>query len=486
MPGLLQGLVEGFRGRADETYTRNLEQDAARRTGESRLYDYLLSSRDPQIRALALHGLYQSTQPSARKRGFSGLMGELETSSVYPSIQALAEQLIPESTAPTGGPVAPGSAALPAQAAVEPGAPAMPAGLGVQGPQIPEEPPVLSREPGAAPELEAAGPPPEMPAAQAQAPSRFKRRGTQVPTAEEIAEYQARIPLETRMGIARANLPPEMAQEAIMGILGAPRRQTSFGTPNFSVRLPSGEIVPVSRDNQTGQLVMMGPGGQMVPIPPGSTVVRTTAAGGSVSSTVQDTPEIRAEYGIPGDEPNPQGWWRIQQRADGSVLFLPAPEPSTPPAYSGTTVITEPGTNVPVRAPILRGGGVGPALGDEPDVRPTQAQQSAQGLLAAVDAQIRAAQVGPGGLRRQVTSQQMDQITKQAAIAQGLPYQSYTELQIASRVQPETSPRQRQEPGAGMSIADRIRQRAIQGQAPAAPPPPAAPSARSQGAGPRR
>lgn len=484
------GLLEGFRGRGDEIYQQAIKDDAARREMEGKLFEHLLKSRDPQIRALALQGMYEGAQASPRRKGWRGFLGEIQQSSVFPQIQQLAGELVPDEPPTPRSTTAPASmsANVPVQ---QPSAPITPPGYGgttefpragggmarVEAPAAAPTPEPAPVAPAAPPELGAPGQP------AAVGPQRMRPRGTQVPTAEEIAEYQARIPLETRMGLAQRYLDEDSARRAIMGILGAPQATRQFAAPTFAVEDPlSGQPVPVAFDYTSGRFFFT----DGTPVPRGAKFVQMSrsGAGAGLTSTIRDSPEVRAQYGIPPEEVTPSGYWKIKQSPSGEAMWM-ASEYTPPPAYLGTTEVLEPGTGVPVRAGVRRGGGMGPPLGDVDVNEPSRVQQQAQGLLAAVDKRLTQEQVGPGGLRRTVPAARMNQVVKEEAITLGLPYQTYAELQQAAKTTPIVTPRQeRTEPSAGMSMADRIRARALAGRGTTAPP--VGPPIRSTGPGPRK
>jgi hypothetical protein len=491
-------MLEGFRGRGDEIYQQAVKDDLARRDMEGKLFTHLLGSRDPEIRALALQGMYEGAQPTQRKKGWRGFLGEIQQSSTFPQIQQLADQLVPDE--PPTPQSTPASAAMSTNAPVEPGsAPITPpayeeqtsyprVGGGVALTPIPphQGAPTAPTPIPAAPE----GPPQTQPLGQGTPPPAgpvgFHKRGTQVPTAEEIAEYQARIPTETRIGLAKKYLPEEEAKRAIMGVLGAPQANRQFAAPTFAVEDPvNGNPVPVAFDYSTGRFYFT----DGTPVPRGAKFVQMSrgAGGAGLTSTIRDTPQLRAEYGIGPEEVTPSGYWKVKQLPDGSYQYV-ASEYTPPPAFGGTTTVLEGGTGVPVRAGVPRGGGKPVPLGDEPSTEPARVQQAAQGLLAAVDKILLQEQVGPGGMRKAVPPARMDAVVKEQAVAQGLPYQSYAELQQAAKVKPKVTPRQEvTQDQAGMSMADRVRARALKplGGAPPAPAP-QKPSARAVGPGPGR
>jgi hypothetical protein len=76
--GVWEGLLGGFEGRRREVDTINRQAAEASAARESKLFETLLSSPDPEIQALAVTGMLESAQPKKRKGGFSGFIGEYE------------------------------------------------------------------------------------------------------------------------------------------------------------------------------------------------------------------------------------------------------------------------------------------------------------------------------------------------------------------------------------------------------------------------
>lgn len=470
------GLVEGFQGRRESQLTRNLEQDAARRAQESEVFKYLLQSDDPEMRALALSGLLESASPGKR-RGLGGYLGEVQGGQFYPLIRSRMEESVPEEPGIGGGPVPPrpGSAGMSTNQPVRPGSQP----IQLPGTVLPPEPPPFA---AGAPQ---AGPPEPRPVGAGQTPeaaaaaapgagppsappeSRFKRRGTGVPTAEEIAERQARIPLQTRIGMAQQYLSEEDARRAILGILGSPESARQFQLATFAVEDPmTGQPSPVSFDYTTGRFAFTD-GTQ---VPRGARFVRMTGgATGGMTSTIRDSPEVRAQYGIDPTDVTPSGFWKIKQMPDGSATVMPS-EYTPPPAYSGTTIILDASGN-PVVAGVPRGGVPGGVIGGAPSPQPSNEQAAAQALLADVTKRITAAETPrlPGMPKRPLLPAQRDQIVKEAATAAGLPYQTYFELEQATRIPPARQVTPRSTAPAGtetsqppVSSADKIRQRALE------------------------
>ena len=511
--GYWSGLVEGFQGRREAESDKNYKKEQENRAMADRVFGHLLASRDPQMQELALQGLMQ---PIDKKKGFKGFMGEVERNPFMAQVIARMNEMVPGET-PGQAPATPGGAAMSTNQPVH-------AGSQMVGTQLPPEapptagelptqpPPELGMGPGGGggrtpggvenpmqppqlgptggPDAAATGmlgaPPPESP---------YKRRGTGVPTAEEIAEMQARIPMETKIKVAteqltQAGATPEEIQRTIMGMLGAPQNQRQFAAPTFGVKTPDGKVHPVSFDYTTGRYAW--PDG--TPVPADAEFVRMSATtGAGLTSTIRDSPEIRAQYGIEPSEVTTSGYWKIKQLPDGSSMVMPS-EYTPPPAYAGTTVIQDPSNpQVPVRAPILRGGGTGPALGDEPSAVKSQTQLDAEALLAAVEDTVKL-QTSSNLLKRSPTPQQRDQIVREKAQQQGLPYMSYDDLVRAAKSATPVTARER---STGGTVAERVRQRALQNRGggpsgtrppvrPALPPaePIPAPPIRARGAGP--
>jgi hypothetical protein len=283
-----------------------------------------------------------------------------------------------------------------------------------------------------------------------------------------------------------------------MGMLGAPQNQRQFAAPTFGVKTPDGKVHPVSFDYTSGRYAW--PDGS--PVPADAEFVRMSAAGAGagLSSYVEDSPEQRAQLqqqypGLalpPGRSPT--GYLKIQVRADGSAMAIPS-EFTPPPAYAGTTVTQDPmNPDVAQRVPILRGGGTGPALGDEPSAVKSQTQLDAEALLTAVEDTVKL-QTSSNLLKRSPSPQQRDQIVREKAQQQGLPYQSYDDLVRAAKSSTPVTARER---STGGTVAERVRQRALQNRGggaarppvrptlPPNPPAPAPPSGpvRARGAGP--
>lgn len=462
MPGnYWSGLVEGFQGRREAEYTKNAEREVQNRAMADRVFSHLLQSRDPEMQRLALSGLMS---PTGKKQGLAGFLGQVtDVNPLIDQIVSRSNEMIPDEgsatpsapttpTTPTP-PAAPGSAAMSTNAPVEPQSAPI-----AQVPMPPEAPPTAGGM--GPPDMAQLGPmgqgglgvgmppppPPEHP---------MHRRGTGVPTAEEIAGATAQAQLEGRVkagtsALQAAGATPEEIQQAIMGMLGAPQNQRNFQAPAWAVIEPdSGNPVPVAFDTTTGNFTFTDGS----PVPKGAKFVRMSggASGGGVPRT--------------GREPDPNsstGWSKVfYDTATGQELYRVDDVPFVPPpAYAGTTVLpdlSQPGVNQVV--PVKREGGTGPALGDQPSAVKSDTQIQAESLKAAVDAEIdlflrstinRAAGMPPA---------QRDQVVQRKAVALGLPYKTYDAILAAiGTARPVTQ----REAVTGGTVAERVRARALQ------------------------
>lgn len=201
------------------------------------------------------------------------------------------------------------------------------------------------------------------------------------------------------------------------------------------------------------------------PVPPEWVAFVQPRSGGQLSSMVPDTPAMRQQYQIdPGMPKSPTGYFKVVRQNDGTYLAQVA-EYTPPPAFAGTGTFADPAspTGATVQG-IPRQGGKPVVLGDAPPPAGaiTDAQASAQGVLKAVEAQLKQAGMIAGtSIKRNVTPQQMDQIALAESKKAGLPYQTYAELTAGA----QKGPRRPEMPKKGGSAADRVRARLL-GQAP--------------------
>lgn len=103
--------------RRGEVEKENLRQADLSRERESRIYQALLESPDPEIKAAAMTGLLDVAQPPRRKKGLRGWMGEMEAAPAYARIKQLIDT--PVEIAP-GRPAAPGLPSTQIQGTVGP------------------------------------------------------------------------------------------------------------------------------------------------------------------------------------------------------------------------------------------------------------------------------------------------------------------------------------------------------------------------------
>lgn len=102
--GMWEGLLGGFEGRRREVETINREAAEKASARESAVFQALLSSPDPEIQALAVTGMLESTQPKAKKRGFAGFLGQFDQSPTYQKIIELAKTPVDTPTPVMGPP----------------------------------------------------------------------------------------------------------------------------------------------------------------------------------------------------------------------------------------------------------------------------------------------------------------------------------------------------------------------------------------------
>lgn len=88
----LPGLLSGFAGRKAEIESQNLAEAQASQQRESKVFEALVNSPDPEIQSMAVAGLLHSAQPNQRKSGLRGWLGEMQQSPFLPQIQSLIQQ----------------------------------------------------------------------------------------------------------------------------------------------------------------------------------------------------------------------------------------------------------------------------------------------------------------------------------------------------------------------------------------------------------
>lgn len=439
------GVLEGFQERRDKEFERNVANDRFQRQQEGEIYKLLLSSRDPQMHALAMTGLLESARPGQKAKGLRGFMGEVQNSQHYAKVLDLMNSFVPqepeqgpEPPAPGGGPMgpAPGSAAMSQTSPVHPGsAPiqvqanpqgevAMPPAGGMAGgggggsptagSGLPAGPTNIGGAPGPS------GPPP-LPATSLTPlafQSQFKRRGTGIPTAEEVAEWTE---LSRRRAIdqslletaAKIGLSPGDTQAFVMGAHGSPQRSQMGGRIGPMVTF-EGAAGPQATILRNGVLYMED--GE-TPVPQPYQVVPTPKApGGGSAGLKRDVIE---------DPNSPTGRTAVYNTATPGMR-VPGIAFTPPPATTGAGTILD-ANGVPVTASRDRDGNIIPGP-DAPSFAPSQEAQIAKSLREAVDAEIKLLQKSKVGGAFGISAARRNQIVQEKAKAQGLGYQTYDQL----------------------------------------------------------
>lgn len=82
-------MLGGFVDRKREVEQENIRQSDLAQQRESRVYETLLSSDDPEIQHMALSGLLESSQPRSKAKGLKGWIGERTASPTFAKLQSL-------------------------------------------------------------------------------------------------------------------------------------------------------------------------------------------------------------------------------------------------------------------------------------------------------------------------------------------------------------------------------------------------------------
>lgn len=129
----LSGIVSGFQARKDELEQRRWQEEQINNQRESKIYEALIQSPDPEIQSLAFSGLLDSANPK-RKKGLQGWMGEMQKNPAMEGIKRLIQTPVTSTSQVQSGPPAAqgylpappsaaGSAALPTSSPTAGGAP---------------------------------------------------------------------------------------------------------------------------------------------------------------------------------------------------------------------------------------------------------------------------------------------------------------------------------------------------------------------------
>ena len=87
--GYLEGLLGGFTARKGEYEKEQIRQQDLANAREGKVFESLLSSTDPEVQSLAMTGLLTSAQPSLRKSGLRGWLGEMAQNPITAQMQKL-------------------------------------------------------------------------------------------------------------------------------------------------------------------------------------------------------------------------------------------------------------------------------------------------------------------------------------------------------------------------------------------------------------
>lgn len=87
--GWFEGMIGGFGERKSQVEAQNIRESELSNQRESRIYETLLSSPDPDIQAMAATGLLESAQPRKKKGGLRGWMGEVATNPTFEKLKQL-------------------------------------------------------------------------------------------------------------------------------------------------------------------------------------------------------------------------------------------------------------------------------------------------------------------------------------------------------------------------------------------------------------
>lgn len=245
--GWIEGILGGFTSRKQQV-EEQLRQDAADANArEGRLFEALLASPDPEIRAMAATGLMETTQTPKRKGGFSGWIGEMQRHPAYGSMLALMKTPTTETT------VTPGLTAKEPQ--------------GLNLPQRTLQPAIMAPEglDASMPETAVTSPnaPPPKPLSTITVPGPAIGRTDTVSTPRQIfptpeytmrqttlAKSQADIEGEVA-GYVAAGFSPEEAKQLVHERIQRARGGTGF--QHVSVELPDGTQRAASYSPVTGQ-----------------------------------------------------------------------------------------------------------------------------------------------------------------------------------------------------------------------------------------
>lgn len=105
--GYFEGLLGGFEQRRREVDDLNRKQAELSAQREGKFFETLLASPDAEMRALAVTGMLEASQPRKKKGGFKGFLGEYEQNPIYQRVLELANTPV-ESQEQVAPPTSPG------------------------------------------------------------------------------------------------------------------------------------------------------------------------------------------------------------------------------------------------------------------------------------------------------------------------------------------------------------------------------------------
>lgn len=294
--GYETGLLSGFLGRKREIEAERLDEAHRAADRESRVYESLLGSPDPEIQALAATGLLESARPRRRKGGISGWLGELEGSETYGSLQRLINSPV----------------AVTEKVQTAPGAPGLPSKQITPAASTMQTSPSLTEAPMGTPSqsMTEPGAPPAKPLEYVQAqgpaigrPPEFTTRTTMqrrkvFASPEDIAVAQARGKafgdIEGKVqGLVISGVPEEEAREIVKQMMLRTARGTAGAT------YAEGNITP-DPESPTGWSQML-----YLRADPSKIQKIPAAAPGTLRQSPPNQQEMVAfeMYGKPGDDP---------------------------------------------------------------------------------------------------------------------------------------------------------------------------------------
>lgn len=369
------GFIGGLNERRGAELIRQRRDEDASRELESKVALTLLQDDDPEIQSHGLQILQGSLTPSKKKKGFAGFLGNLEDRPGVSSLLELARSVTgqgqpgklqeppaqPDSAAlPEGSPASqttPASSSMLGNA-VKSGvqfggaAPASPIG-GVTPPDFAGAGAAQASEvPGAASfgGINFANPGMQNPNDQVPAvnvnkiatrisgdkgqPQPGERARLFFPSAARLkgqmlrTEYQVMAEQLQALGAT-----PNETKRALMAKMGAAGGQPNVTQAGYA-KLADGRNVQTFTLEEAGvapQIVIAGPNGGFVPLPPDAQSTRMPGAGSTGSQTSRMTGQQAIDFGIatPEDGLDPNGYYSVKQVGD-TISILPATRPVDP------------------------------------------------------------------------------------------------------------------------------------------------------------